>query len=573
MQNVTWDETYDVVVVGGGTGIVAALAAAEEGLTALVVEKSEYLGGSTALSGGGMWMPGNHVLREKGIADSRQRAETYLDEVVGETAPRERRVAFLDHDADAVELLRRCTPLRFSHMREYADYFSETRGGSAIGRSIEPAPFDLASLGEDAGLVRKGSLEAPVPMPITSMDYKWMNLMTRMPQRALPKVAGRVAQGIGGKVIKRNYVAGGAALAAGLVAGARRAGVPLWTSSPLREIVLDGDRVVGVVVEREGRTVRVEARCGVVLAAGGFDHNLAMRREHQSTALEAGWSFGNPANTGEVLRLAQDAGADLTLMGQSWWFPAVPPAAPGGEPSVLLAERSLPGSLIVDGTGHRFFNESCDYMTAGRIMLGHDDGEAPHLPAWLIFDQKYRNSYVFGGGLMPGQALPKAWYEAGLAHKASSIEELAGALGIPGVRDGVARFNLLATQGHDDDFDRGLSHYDRYYGDPTNTPNPNLRPLTKAPYYAVRVVPGDLGTCGGVRADAHARALRPDGTAIDGLYATGNCAGNAFGHYYPGPGATIGQGVTFAYVAALHAAGRLGAGEGTLRGAADRRVG
>lgn len=557
-MNSTWDESVDVVVIGGGTGIMAAIAAAELGLSAVVVEKSEYLGGSTALSGGGMWMPGNRVLREKGIADSRERVETYLDAVVGDSAPRARRIAFLDHLVEAVELLRRRTPLGFSHMREYADYFSETTGGSAIGRSIEPEPLDVATLGTDAGLVRKGSLEAPVPMPITSMDYKWMNLMTRMPHKAIPKVASRVAQGIGGKVIKRNYVAGGGALAAGLIAGARQAGVRLWTGSPLTGIVRDGDRVVGVVVEREGREVRLEARRGVVLAAGGFDHDIEMRREYQSPVLEEGWSFGSPSNTGEVIRLAEEAGAALTLMDQAWWFPAIPPVEPGGEPSVMLAERSLPGSLIVDATGHRFFNESCDYMTAGRIMLGQDDGEPPHLPAWLIFDQKYRNSYVFGGGLMPGQALPDAWYEAGVAHKADTIGELADALGIPAVRDGVRRFNLLAGQGHDDDFDRGLSHYDRYYGDPTNTPNPNLRPLVKGPFYAVRVVPGDLGTCGGVSADEYARALRADGSVIEGLYAVGNSAGNAFGTVYPGPGATIGQGITFAYIAARHAAGQLG---------------
>ncbi|UNX53793.1 FAD-dependent oxidoreductase [Georgenia sp. TF02-10] len=559
-MNENWDETYDVVVVGGGTGLIAALTAAEAGLRAIVVEKTDHLGGSTSLSGGGMWIPGNAVLREQGVADTRARAGEYLDNLVADTAPRARRVSFLDHGPAAVDVLRRCTPLRFTHMREYADYFTEVDGGSAFGRAIEPAPFDVASLGEREDLVRGGALAAPVPMPVTSQDYKWMNLMTRVPQKAVPRVAGRVAQGIGGKaLLRRNYAAGGKALAAGMIAGAINAGVPLWVRSPLQELVVDGGRVVGVVVEHEGRAVRIAATRGVILSAGGFDHNLAMRRRYQSPVLEEGWSFGSPGNTGDVIELAERAGARLTLMDQTWWFPAIPPAEPGGAPGALLAERSLPGSMIVDGTGHRFFNESVDYMTAGQIMLGLDDGEAPHLPAWLVFDQQYRNSYVFGGGLMPGQPLPKGWYRSGLAHKARSIEELAGQLGIPGLVDGARRFNLLAAQGHDDDFHRGLSYYDRYYGDPTNTPNPNLRPLTKGPFYAVQVVPGDLGTCGGLLADEYARVLHEDGSVIEGLYATGNTAGNAFGRYYPGPGATIGQGITFGYIAAMHAAGRLGA--------------
>ncbi len=553
-----FDETFDVVVVGGGTGLMAALTAADAGLNTVVIEKTEHLGGSTALSGGGMWMPGSNVLTEHGIPDTRERVEAYLDAVVGDTAPRERWVSFLEHAPAAVRTLRSRTPLEFSHMREYADYFSETVGGSAIGRSIEPKPFDKASLGTEAELVRSSALEAPVPMPITSIDYKWMNLMTRKPGKALPKIASRVAQGVGGMALKRDYVAGGQALAAGLIAGAKRAGVALWVRTPLQDLIVEEGRVIGVVAERDGRSIRIAARKGVILAAGGFDHNIEMRRSYQSKHLDEGWSFGSPGNTGEVLRIAEAHGAHLTLMAQSWWFPAVPPAKAGGAPSVLLAERSLPGSMIVDGTGQRFFNESCDYMTAGRIILGLDDGEAPHLPAWLLFDQKYRNSYVFGGGIMPRQALPQEWYDAGLAHKADTIDALAGKLGIPAIGHAVERFNILAAQGHDDDFDRGLSHYDRYYGDPTHTPNPNLRPLTDGPFYAVRVVPGDLGTCGGVQANEYAQAMRSDGSVIDGLYAIGNTAGNAFGHFYPGPGATIGQGVTFGWIAARHVAGKLG---------------
>ena len=557
MDEHIWDETCDVVVVGAGTGLAAAISAADVGLKTIVVEKTDYLGGSTARSGGGLWMPGNAVLRETGIRDTHERVQTYLDKLVGDTAPRERRVSFLDHAPAAFEVLQRRTPLKFSHMPDYADYFSDTDGGSAVGRSIEPMPFDMASLGDDEQYVRPTAISSPVPMPITSVDYKWMNLMVRSPLRALPKVARRLAQGIGGKLLlRRNYVAGGQAVAAGLIAGARDVGVEMWRNSPLRDLVIEGERVVGVVVERDGREIRIAATRGVILAAGGFDHNIQMRHKYQSEALKAGWSFGSPGNTGEVLEIAERHGVALTLMDQSWWFPAIPPVEDGGAPSVMLAERSLPGSMIVDSAGYRFFNEACDYMTAGQIMLGFKDGEQ-HVPAWLIFDQKYRNSYVFGGGIMPGMKLPQAWYDAGVAFRGRSIVDLAEKLGMPRLPDALARFNVLAAQGNDDDFSRGQTYYDRYYGDPTNTPNPNLRPLTDAPFYAVQVVPGDLGTCGGIEADEYARALRADGSIIDGLYACGNIAGNAFGHFYPGAGATIGQGITFGFVAAMHAAGRL----------------
>ncbi len=560
MEN-NWDETYDIVVVGGGTGLFAAIAAADAGLKVLLVEKTEYLGGSTAMSGGGLWMPANAVLREAGTGDTIERAGTYLDNLVGDTAPRERRTSFLEHSPAAVDLLRRSTPLTFMHMPEYADYRSDVEGGSAIGRSIESKPFDMASLGEDEKSVRPSGLSAPVPMPITSVDYKWMNLMMRAPLTAFPKVAWRVIQGVGGKLLRRNYVAGGQALAAGLVAGARQAGVEMWLESPLCDLVTDGERVAGIVVEHDGKDIRVEAKQGVILAAGGFDHNMEMRHEYQSELLEEGWSFGNPGNTGRVINIAERHGAALTLMDQSWWFPAIPSVEEGGAPSVMLAERSLPGSMIVDSTGHRFFNESCDYMKAGQIILGMNEGDVTHVPAWIIFDQKYRNNYVFGGGVMPGMKLPKSWYDSGIAHKGNTIAELAHELNMPDLVDGVNRFNGFAAQGHDDDFKRGQTAYDRYYGDPTNTPNPNLRPLTQGPYYAVQVIPGDLGTCGGVSADEYARALRADGSVIEGLYATGNTAGNAFGHYYPGAGATIGQGLTFGWVAAMHAAGQLGASQ------------
>ena len=559
-----WDDSYDVVVVGSGTGLMGAITAARRGQRTLVVEKGAYVGGSTSMSGGGMWLPNNRVLQKAGAADTKNRVLTYLDNLVGDTAPRERREAYVETAPAVVDEILAATPLKLGHMHEYADYFADLPGGSAIGRSVEPHPFDANRVEEGRDILRSSeAIAAPVPMPITSRDFRVMHLMARRPLRAFPIIIQRVLQGTGGKVLKKEMVAGGKALAAGLVIGARRAGVDIWMESPLKELVVEDGKVTGVVVEKNGTLRRVAAKGGVIIAVGGFDHDGEKRRKHQSEALTEDWSFGNPDNTGDLFKFADQVGAGLALLDQSWWFPAIPPLTPGGSPIFLLSERSLPGSMIVDSTGQRFFNEAADYMTAGRAMLGLDDGKGDHLPMWLIFDQRYKNRYMFAGSVMPRMPLPKIFFDSGVAVKANSIEALASKIGVPGLVDGAARFNILAAQGQDDDFQRGLGHYDRYYSDPTHTPNPSLGPIDKPPFYAVKVVPGDLGTCGGITADDRGRALREDGSPIEGLYATGNAAANAFGTFYPGPGATLGQGVVFAYLAALDAAERARSGRKT----------
>ena len=534
--------------------MLAALTAAEEGLKVLIVEKSAHVGGSTSLSGGGFWMPGNSILEENGQVEDPERIRTYLREVTGGETGEERWGSHLEHGPAAVEVLRRRTPLKFQFMREYADYFPELPGGSATGRACEPQPFDIRSLGEDRETILPPTVGAPIPMPITSRAYKWMNLAARKPKGVVEGAKG-VLMGVGGLALKREYVAGGQALAAGLYAGVRKMNIPVWTNSPMTDLVVEDGRVVGVVVERDGVPQTVRAQRGVILSSGGFDHNAQMRQERQFEEIDGDWSFGARANTGGPIDIAAAHGADLAFMEESWWFPAVP--VPGPMPGVLLAERSLPGQIIVNGSGRRFMNEAVNYMTAGQIILGKHTDEDPHIPAWMVFDQRYRNRYLFGGGLMPRQPLPQEWYDAGIAKKGATIAELAGELGMPELPATVRRFNRLANAGRDDDFGRGDSAYDRYYGDPTISPNPCLGPIDKGPFYAVQVVPGDLGTCGGVRADGYARALDTGGNVIPGLYAIGNAAGNAFGRVYPGPGATVGQGLSYGYVAARHAAGRL----------------
>jgi 3-oxosteroid 1-dehydrogenase len=544
----------DLIVVGSGAGgMAAALAGARAGLRTVVFEKSPHFGGSTALSGGGVWIPRNEVLEEQGVPDTRERLLTYLEHTVGDDVSEARRAAFVDHGPAAVAMLRRHTPLSFTHMREYADYYPERPGGSAVGRAIEPAPFDAQRLGSERGRLNPSAYTAPFPMPVTSSAYRWMNLAARSVKGTWTGVSA-VTKGLSGKVAGKEWITGGQALIAGMRLGLRAAGVELHTSSPLVDLLLEDGRVVGVEVELDGRRTEVRARHGVVLAAGGFERNQRMRHEHQSSVLDTEWSSAHRDNTGDVIELGQRIGADVALMDESWWFPSIP--VPGRQPAPLLAERSLPGSLMVNGLGDRFFNEAVSYMEAGQIILGLHSDRTPHVPAWLVFDQRYRNRYAFGGGILPRQELPGRWYREGLAHRAPDLPTLAAAIGVPADRlvATVGRFNLLARHGHDDDFGRGDSAYDRYYGDPRVRPNPCLAPLEEAPFHAVEVVPGDLGTCGGLQADEHARVLRADGAPIPGLYATGNVAANAMGRIYPGPGATIGSAITFGYIAAIHAA-------------------
>jgi 3-oxosteroid 1-dehydrogenase len=551
--NTASDLTVDILVIGSGTGLAAALAARERGADVLVVEKTARIGGSTARSGGAFWIPANSILAARAAGDTPERAYSYVESVVDNSSPTARWENFLSNGQATVEMLQRTTQMKFTWAEGYSDYHPELPGGSAAGRSCECRPFDVRKLGNDRSLLRGGVMEAPIPMPVTGGDYKWLNLLAKVPLRGLPVAGWRAIQGVGGKLLGREYVAGGQALAAGLFDGILTAGIPIWTSTSLLSLITEGEAVIGAVLQREHSEVRVLARQGVVLAAGGFDHDLALRKSVQSPALED-WSLGSEGNTGDAIRAAQAVGAGVALMDQSWWFPSFAPL-PGGRPTVMLAERSLPGSLMVDDTGARFLNESEDYMSFGQHVLQREREGRPVGKMWLVFDQQYRNSYLLGGTTFPRMPLPKAWYDAGIAVRAASWHQLAAKMGVPAENFTAAgrRFNAAAAAGIDDDFSRGLSAYDRYYGDPTVTPNPNLRSLDSNHLYAVQVVLSDLGTCGGVTVDEYGRALTDTGTPIEGLYAIGNTAANVFGRSYPGAGATIGQGLVYGFIAARHA--------------------
>jgi 3-oxosteroid 1-dehydrogenase len=286
-----------------------------------------------------------------------------------------------------------------------------------------------------------------------------------------------------------------------------------------------------------------------------------------SAPISADWTVGAVANTGDGIVAAEKLGAALDIMEDAWWGPPVPLT---GAPWFALSERNSPGSIIVNMAGKRFMNESMPYVEACHRMYGETYGQGPgpgeNVPAWLVFDQQYRDRYIFAG-LDPGQRIPNKWLESGVIVMADTLAELAAKTNLPAdaFTGTVSRFNGFARSGRDDDFHRGESAYDRYYGDPTNKPNPSLGELTRPPYYAAKLVPGDLGTKRGVRTDVHGRALRDDGSVIDGLYAAGNASAPVMGHTYPRPGGTIGPAMAFGYLAALHIAGAAQATSGPGR--------
>ncbi len=534
----------DVVVAGSGAaGMTAALTAAHLGLSVLVIEKTGFFGGSTARSGGGIWAPGNTVLRDAGVTDTPEQARAYLA-YVASGVPAGLREALVEHGPDMLSLVLAMTPLRLAWVPGYADYYPEAPGGLAAGRSIEPVPLDGRVLG--AELAHLGRPYLPSPVAITQAEYRWLSL-GRHPRavRAGLRVAVRAART---RLLGHRMLSLGQALAAGLRAGLLASGVPVWLDTPLTGLEVQDGRVTGLRATRGGEPVLIRARRGVLVATGGFERNEEMRHRYQRAPAGTQWTTGATGNTGDGILAGLDLGAATGLMDDAWWGPSIP--LPGG-PYFCLAERSLPGCVLVNGAGQRFVNESAPYVDAVHAMYDANTAENPHIPAWLIFDQRYRDRYVFAG-LPPGRRLPGRWYAAGAVVLADDLAGLARAAGVDaeGLVKTVTRFGEFAAAGRDEDFGRGDSAYDRYYGDPRRRPNPNLAPLARPPFYAVKIVPGDLGTKGGLRTDERARVLRADGSPIEGLFAAGNASASVMGHSYAGAGATIGPAMTFGYIAA-----------------------
>jgi 3-oxosteroid 1-dehydrogenase len=550
----TWDYDVDLVVVGsGGGGMVAALTAAEVGATTIVLEKRELVGGSTAMSGGVVWIPANPLLEADGVADSTEAAMAHFEAVVGDVGPcssPERRRAFLDSGPEMVSFLQRLG-LRFERCDGYSDYYSSEPGGLDVGRSIEPEPWDGRQLGDWLPKLQPG-LAAGVGLAVKTNEVRTLAHWNRTP-RSFATATRVILRTGAAKARRQPLLTNGAALIGSMLAVTRERGVPVLIECPVDDLVVEDGRVIGVTATHRGHPISVRARKGVLLSAGGFAHNREMRAKYApDRRQQPRWSIANPGDTGDAMQTAIDLGAKTDLMDEAWWLPT-PRGGKFGQ-STLVDARFRPGAVFVDAEGHRFVNEANSYMEIGRAMYERDKTAAA-VPCWLVFDEGYRRRYSHGLS-RPGK-FPAGLIDSGTLKKADTLAALAAKCGIDpdGLTAEIERFNAGAVKGVDPDFGRGASAYNRNMGDPGNKPNPSLGPIARAPFYAVEVVPSDIGTCGGLLTDADARVIGADDEPIAGLYAAGNITATVMGRHYLGAGASIANTMVFGFRAALHATG------------------
>jgi succinate dehydrogenase/fumarate reductase flavoprotein subunit len=560
------NETHecDVLVVGSGAaGLSAAITAGHHGLKVLIVEKEPRFGGTTARSGGWLWIPGTSLARAWGIVETKEQARAYLRHEAGNNFDAARVEAFLDKGPEAVDFFVTRTAVRFDMPLTFPDYHAEAPGGAQGGRSMVTRPFDGRELGAHIKDIGSPLPELTVFGIMLGSGKDIIHFM-----RATKSV---VSAAYVARRLSRHFMdvmrygrgmtlTNGNALTGRLAKSAFDLKIALWLSSPVTELTVEDGAVRGAMVAHEGRSVRVIARRGVVLACGGFPHDVARRKQMFPHAPDgtAHVSPGPPGNTGDGLRLAEAAGGRVEdrLPNAAAWVPVSITHRKDGTRGVMphFIDRAKPGVIAVTRNGARFTNEGNSYHDFVQAMKkAAKPGEK--IAAYLVCDHRALRAY--GLGCVPPFPMPIGGYiKSGYLKRGRTLAELAAQAGIDAgwLAATVAEFNKFAAEGRDPAFGKGSRAYNRYQGDALHGPNPCVAPLQAAPFYAIKMVIGDLGTYAGVRTDEHARALDADGQPIPGLYAVGNDMASIMGGNYPGAGITLGPALTFGYIAGKHLA-------------------
>lgn len=559
-------ETYecDVLVAGSGaSGMSAAITARYRGLDVLIVEKEPRFGGTTARSGGWLWIPGTSLAKAYGIEETPEQARTYLRHEAGNNYDAARVDAFLSAGPEAVDFFTTRTALRFDMPLVFPDYHAEAPGGAQGGRSMVTRPFDGRELGD---LIKTLGMPLPELTVFGMMLGSGKEIIHFMRVTKSLTSAVYVAKRLSRHLIdvlrygRGMTLTNGNALAGRLAKSALDLKIPMWLSSPVRELTSENGAVTGAIVSREGREVRVRARQGVVLACGGFPHDIERRRKmfpHAPTGNEH-LSPGPTGNTGDGLRLAESAGGHVEhrLPNAAAWVPVSLTTRKDGSKGVMphFIDRAKPGVIAVMRDGKRFANEGNSYHDFVQAMVkAAKPGE--EIAAFLICDHKTLRKY--GLGCVPPFPMPLGHHlKTGYLMRGDTLEALAAKAGIDAKAfvETVRQFNAAAPQGFDAAFGKGSKAYNRYQGDAMHGPNPCVAPIENGPFYAIKMVIGDLGTYAGIVTDENARALDAEGRVIPGLYAAGNDMASIMGGNYPGAGITLGPALTFGYIAGRHLA-------------------
>ncbi|MDB9908501.1 FAD-binding protein [Gammaproteobacteria bacterium] len=559
-----WDYEFDVVVVGSGNGaLTAALCSHDGGAKTLVIEKSSQFGGTSATSGGGVWIPNNRYAKAENVDDSDQDARNYINSVSPEGMIKDELIeTYISEGPRMIDYLHENSQVKYRNLAHYPDYFPDNTGGKEGNRSMEPEPIFGTELGDDLGKLREQHPQTaftmgPINMNFTQVEGQlllgalpgWKTQFAKLFTKYILDFAMRLKWGWK----DRRLTMGNAGIAR-LILSLKDRKVDLWTLTAMTDLVDENSKVIGITATKDGSSINIKANKGVILAAGGFERDQDLRDKYLPKPSNAEWSAANIHNTGDALKAALKLGADTHQMDTGWWSTTM--KVPGQEKGWLsMVDKSMPGNYTVNKNGERFSNESQNYVSFVNDMFAKFDEGNPCAPCYMIFDSNFRKNRPCGpllqGSMQPDSAVPKEWWTPSFLSKGETLEELAEIAGIDpdGLRATQAKVNGYAVTGKDLELQRGDSAYDRYYGDPSVTPNPCLAPLKEGPFYCMVLYPGEMGTAGGLVIDTHARVLKQDGQPIAGLYACGNVT-TALLPTYPGPGSTLGPAMTFGYLAA-----------------------